>query len=206
MSSTAAGSPTGSTRTPDVRVRRATPDDAEAIERIRVETWRATYRGLLPDGLIDGLRENADQRRERLRAQQADHFFFVAEDAGNVVGFAVGGPERSSDPAYRGEVYAIYVLPAHQGKGIGRELIRESARELASRGLDSLLIWVLRENTIGRGFYERLGGHAVHEKPLKEFLGAEHHVEVGYGWPDTSSLRPNRARDPSAVRPEGPNG
>ena len=36
-------------------VRRATVDDAEAIERIRVETWRATYRGLLPDGLIEQL-------------------------------------------------------------------------------------------------------------------------------------------------------
>ena len=34
MSSTAAGSPTGSTRTPEVRVRPATLDDAEAIERI----------------------------------------------------------------------------------------------------------------------------------------------------------------------------
>ena len=189
MSSTAAGSPTGSTRTPEVRVRPATLDDAEAIERIRVETWRTTYRGLLPDGLIDGLRENADQRRERLRFQRADQFSFVAEHAGQVAGYALGGPERTGDAEYRGEVYAIYVLPAHQGKGLGRALIRESARELARRGLHSLVIWVLRENAVGRGFYARLGGRAVHEKPLEEFPGAEHHFEIGYGWSDTSPLR-----------------
>ena len=189
MSSTAAGSPTGSTRTPEVRVRPATLEDAEAIERIRVETWRATYQGLLPDGLIDGLRENPDGRRERLRAQPADQFSFVAEDAGQVVAFAVGGRERSGDPAHRGEVYAIYVLPAHQGKGLGRALIRQSAHELATRGLDSLLIWVLRENTIGRRFYERLGGRAIREKPLEEFPGAADHIEIAYGWSDTSPLR-----------------
>src|SRR5207253_2709722 len=116
---------------------------------------------LLPDGLIDGLRENADQRRERLRSQRADQFSFVAEDAGEVAGYALGGSERTGDAEYRGEVYAIYVLPAHQGKGLGRALIRESARELARRGLDSLVIWVLRENEVGRGFYERLGGRAI---------------------------------------------
>lgn len=170
-------------------VRRATPDDAEVIERIRVETWRATYRGLLPDGLIGGLRADPDQRRDRLRRQPPEQFSFVAEDGGEVVGYALGGPERSKDAEYRGEVYAIYVLPARQGKGLGRALIRESVRELAAGGINSLLIWVLRENAIGRGFYERLGGRAVREKPLEEFPGAQDHVEVGYGWSDTSPLR-----------------
>ena len=170
-------------------VRRATVDDAEAIEHVRVETWRATYRGLLPDALIDGLRENAHQRRERLRIQAAHEFVFVADEGDTVVGFAVGGPERTGDADYRGEVYAIYVLPAHQRKGIGRALIRECARELAKGKTRSLLIWVLRENARGRGFYERLGGLAVREKPVEEFPGAEEYVEIGYGWNDTSRLR-----------------
>jgi hypothetical protein len=54
--------------------------------------------------------------------------------------------------------------------------------------MTSLLIWVLRENKIGRGFYERLGGIPVREKPLEEFAGAEEHVEIGYGWKDTRAL------------------
>ena len=48
---------------------------------------------------------------------------------------------------------------------------------------------MLRENQIGRTFYERLGGRVVREKPLEEFPGAEKYVEVGYGWSDTSPLR-----------------
>src|SRR5207244_4489056 len=81
-----------------------------------------------------------------LAARPPGQFCFVAEDAGLVVGYALGGPERSADTEYRGEVYAIYVLAAHQGRGLGRALIRESARELANAGITSLLIWVLREN------------------------------------------------------------
>ena len=169
-------------------VRRATVDDAEAIERIRVETWRATYRGLLPDGLIDQLQPNVERRRERLRSPSPSELNFVAEEGADVVGYAFAGPERTHDRDYTGEVYAIYVLPAAQGKGHGRALIRECARGLASRGLTSMLIWVLRENQIGRGFYERLGGTRVREKPLEEFPGAEEHIEVGYGWSDTLPL------------------
>ena len=169
-------------------VRRATVDDAEAIERIRVETWRATYRGLLPDGLIDQLQPNVERRRERLRSRSPSELNFVAEETGGVVGYAFAGPERARDPEYAGEVYAIYVLPSAQGKGHGRALIRECARALASRGLTSMLIWVLRENRIGRGFYERIGGSPVREKQLEEFPGAEEHVEVAYGWKDTRAL------------------
>ena len=169
-------------------VRRATVDDAEAIERIRVETWRATYRGLLPDGLIDQLRPNLERRRERLRSPSPSELSFVAEEGADVVGYAFAGPERAHDAGYAGEVYAIYVLPAAQGRGHGRALVRECARALASCGLTSMLIWVLRENQIGRGFYERLGGRPVREKQLEEFPGAEEHVEIGYGWKDTRDL------------------
>jgi GNAT superfamily N-acetyltransferase len=169
-------------------VRRATVDDAEPIERIRVETWRATYRGLLPDGLIDQLQPNVERRRERLRSASPSDLTFVAEESSEVVGYAFAGPERTHDREYAGEVYAIYVLPAAQGQGHGRALIRECARELALQGMTSLLIWVLRENRIGRGFYEHIGGTPVREKPLEEFPGAEEHIEIGYGWKDIRPL------------------
>jgi ribosomal protein S18 acetylase RimI-like enzyme len=169
-------------------VRRATVDDAGAIEHIRVEVWRATYRGLLPDGLIDQLQPNVERRRERLRSPSRSELCFVAEESAEVVGYALAGPERTGDPEYPGEVYAIYVLPASQRKGHGRALIRECARELAASGMRAILIWVLRENTIGRGFYDRIGGIPVREKPLEELPGATEHIEIGYGWKDTRAL------------------
>src|SRR5207253_1617611 len=163
---------------------------------------------LLPDGLIDGLRENADQRRERLRSQRADQFSFVAEDAGEVAGYALGGSERTGDAEYRGEVYAIYVLPAHQGKGLGRALIRESARELARRGLDSLVIWVLRENEVGRFRVQAFEGRPVvpleREKDRREDLGLERDEIVRVLRPDHGELPLQTAHAPREIRREVP--
>jgi len=171
-------------------VRRATVDDAEAFERIRIATWQATYRGLFPDAVLDQMQPNVERRRDRLRdlSESRTEFCFVAEVAAEVVGFAICCPERTGDPVYRGEVAAIYVLPSHQGKGLGRALIRESVRELAARGMTTLLIWVLRENSIGRAFYDRLGGIARREKPVEMPGIPEGHVEVAYCWDDTAPL------------------
>jgi len=33
-------------------------------------------------------------------------------DAGDLIGLAMGGPERSSHPLYLGELYVLYLLPA----------------------------------------------------------------------------------------------
>ena len=36
-------------------IRRARPEDAEAVARVHVAGWRHAYRGLLPDDYLDGL-------------------------------------------------------------------------------------------------------------------------------------------------------
>src|SRR2546430_17657910 len=98
-------------------VRAATPDDADAIERIRTDTWRHTYRGLMPDAVLDRLGYDGTRRRERMMQMPADQFMLVAEHDGEVVGFVNGGRPRSADPAYPGENYPLYVLPAHHRQG-----------------------------------------------------------------------------------------
>src|SRR6185503_8556685 len=52
------------TRIRRVTVRLATPDDADAIERVRTDTWRATYRGHMPDAVLDRLGYDGSRRRD----------------------------------------------------------------------------------------------------------------------------------------------
>lgn len=121
-------------------VRTATPDDAVAIERVRTDTWRATYRGHMPDAVLDGLSYDATRRRQQMSEMTRERFCLVAEHDRAVVGFCYGGPSRTDEPAHPGEIYAIYVLPEHQGHGHGSALIRAGARELATRGTRGMLI------------------------------------------------------------------
>lgn len=164
-----------------IRVRPASPEDAPAIARVHVRTWQSAYRGLLAEDFLESLSEEARAQRWREILLQADPYAFtmVAEQDGRIVGFVSGGPERSGDPLYSGEVYAIYILPAHQRKGIGRLLIREAVQALLAQGFSNMLIWVLSDNPSG-AFYEALGGQFVREQPIE--IGAQTLTEAAYGW------------------------
>jgi ribosomal protein S18 acetylase RimI-like enzyme len=172
------------------RPRIALPADAAQIARVHVESWRATYPGMLPDSYLADL-DVADQERRWARTIQDPYHrstVLVVEEGGRVAGFASCGRERDDDPRYEGELYAIYLLEAARGRGHGRALVEASAAALALRGMTSIVVWVLRDNAQARGFYERLGGVYLRERPLDLGMGLDA-PEVSYVWADTSGLR-----------------
>jgi ribosomal protein S18 acetylase RimI-like enzyme len=177
-------------RAESVAIREATPDDAAAIARVTIDSWRGAYRGMLPDRVLDGFsHEEMTARWAAALAGGAERgiFVLVADDPRHgVVGFLRGGPEGSGDPAFTGEVFQLYLLPTRQRRGLGRRLLAEGARRLAQRGHRSLLIWVFTANEAGRRFYEALGGALVREREF-EIFGVRL-PEVGYGWRDTRRL------------------
>jgi GNAT superfamily N-acetyltransferase len=180
-----------------VTVRLATPDDALAIERVRTDTWRATYRGLMPDIVLDALGYDGTRRREQMAAMGADRFALVAEHDSEIVGFLNGGPSRSPDRARPGEIYAIYVLPSHQGHGHGSALLRRGATEVLARGWHGMLIWVLRENRSSRRFYERMGGRHLRDRDTDREIEGVTITESGFAWDDVTAMAtgaPGRGR------------
>jgi GNAT superfamily N-acetyltransferase len=111
---------------------------------------------------------------------------YVAEDAdGQIIRFASGGPERTGDQVYTGEVYALYLLEGWQRRGIGRGLTVTLVTQLLHAGLTSLLIWGLAQNG-SRRFYEALGGQLVREKMVT--IGGAQLLEVAYGWLETRRI------------------
>lgn len=140
------------------RIRPARPDDADAIARVHVATWQHAYRGLLPDAYLDGL--SVDQRRAMWRAsiEKGTPAVFVAEDTGGIAGFAAVAPCRDKDAvpdAY--EIWAIYVMPAAAGRGIGRDLCAAAGALARSQRAPRLSLWVIADNQAARRFYARVG-------------------------------------------------
>jgi GNAT superfamily N-acetyltransferase len=179
-----------------MQIRQATMADVAAIAIVHVDGWRITYKGLLPDDYLANLAYEQREAlwRKILSKPVGQDLVYVAEGTpGDVVGFASGGPERSGDPVYTSEVYAIYLLERWQGQGIGRQLIITLVRQLVQRGLTSLLIWVMAENP-SRRFYEALGGRQVRER--LEMTGGVEHMDVAYGWLDARTLLDAHARQP----------
>lgn len=169
-------------------IREARPGDAAGIARVHVDSWRTTYAGLVSADFLAALAyERSEQNwRRGLTNPNAQSFYLVAEDgAGQVVGFAAGGPERDGRADYQGELYALYLLQAYQRQGLGRGLVAHAAQHLRRRGYVNLLVWVLAANP-SRGFYEALGGVLVGEKNID--IGGEMLLEVAYGWSDIGLL------------------
>jgi ribosomal protein S18 acetylase RimI-like enzyme len=161
-------------------VRRAVPDDAEAIAGVHVESWRTSYKDLLPKEFLDSLSESSYRDRWSRLLPDPSNLIFVVEAAGEVVGFASGGRERAGEDGFTGELYAIYLIDRAKRQGHGRELVRAIVDGLQAMGIDDMIIWALSENQPARRFYERLGGVYIRSQPI--VIGSKALEEVAYGW------------------------
>ncbi len=171
-----------------VTVRHTVVADAAGIARVRAESWVDAYRGIVPDEFLDAidLGEWRERQRRHMTQQPDDLVTLVAETQGLVVGWAVGGPNRDTAFDYAGELYAIYLLPEYQRRGIGRKLTGAVAGWLVDQGWNSMILWVLEQNHPARRFYEALGGLHCGEQHTN--IGGACLPEVAYGWTDLTGL------------------
>jgi GNAT superfamily N-acetyltransferase len=144
----------------DLTCRPASAGDFDAICSLRVEAWRAAYRGIVPQPFLDAMDPAEQARRTRGRGLSGQH---VAEAGGEVVGWMSIGPYRFADdgpdapgPGF-GEVRAIYARPDAVGTGVGRALMAYALAELDRAGLRPVLLWVFTANDRARRFYEKAG-------------------------------------------------
>lgn len=174
-----------------MQIREATLEDAERIAWVHLESWKATYPGIIPQAYIDGLKaeDGAARWRERLTEENGP-IVFVAEDEAGIFGFAAGGAMVHPVEGFDGELGAIYLLASHQKHGAGAALVRRMAQALGGRGFRSMVVWGLKDNT-ACGFYERMGGVPVGEQDIA--IAGVTLPEVAYGWRDLRTLAPDAA-------------
>ncbi len=169
---------------PDVTIRQAALADVPAIAEVHVRSWQWAYRGQLPDDVLDRLSDTLARRIERFKVELAnlppDDRWWVAEQAGQIVGFAITQPSRDADaPPMTGEVALIYLLSEAAGKGIGRALFAHAVDDLRERGYHQATLWVLESNQRARRFYEAAGWVPDGADKTEELSGALMH-EVRY--------------------------
>lgn len=76
------------------------------------------------------------------------------------------------------ELVSLYLKSTEKRKGIGTNLLKETAKEVLSKGKSNMIIWCLSENIEAIKFYEKLGGKKVIEKDAK--IGDEIYKEYGF--------------------------
>lgn len=108
----------------EIIYRKATIEDAKGIAKVNVDAWKESFCGVVNQEYLDAL--SYKKRTADFSKRFTDGGFyriFVAEKGSKTVGFADFGTPRENENQYDAELYAIYVLPDYQGKGIGKKLL-----------------------------------------------------------------------------------
>jgi ribosomal protein S18 acetylase RimI-like enzyme len=166
-----------------IEIRPASAADEPTIGEIRHETWLTAYAQIIDPAIIGrvtapGGRANAALRSDRtsLVAVAPPGQAQAAADARVIVGYASYGPERSIASAASvgsgaqpgsltpaglagetGELYTLYVSPAHWSTGAGRALTDAALDGLRAAGYQRVVLWTLTENARARRFYDKAG-------------------------------------------------
>ncbi len=140
---------------------------------------------LKDDDYLDHLPDALDQRIASYQAQiprlPPQNRWWVAEQDGHIVGFAMTGQSRDSDiPPATAEVFAIYLVRQVAGKGIGRTLFACAVDELRDQGYEQAMLWVLESNIRARRFYKAAGWILDGAHKNEEMLGNTRLDEIRY--------------------------
>ena len=94
--------------------------DAPAIARVRVDSWRSTYRGMIPDAYLDGMKVEASTALwdRVLTAGPNATCVFVAEHGADIVGFSAGNRLQPPKHGFDAELAAIIVEQPFQWDGM----------------------------------------------------------------------------------------
>jgi putative acetyltransferase len=140
-------------------IRRAQPEDAEAVVRIFRES-RAAAMPWLP--VLHTAEEDLAYFRGALDGEA-----YVLEEDGELLGYAVLRED---------ELHDLYVAPQAQDRGIGSALFARAQAERSS----GFQLWVFRDNARARRFYEARGCRVLRETDGAD--NEERTPDVLYEW------------------------
>jgi len=171
-----------------MRIREAKLDDAKAIAKVQVDTWRTTYKTIVPDEYLENMSyKNRASIWTRVIPQC---YVYVAEtDDGRIVGFASGGKAINGEyDDYPGELTAIYILKEYQNQGIGKFLFEAVVKGIDALGYQSMIIFVLEDNP-AKDFYKTMGGQLLDRVEIE--IGGKMLYELVYAWDDILGIITN---------------
>jgi diamine N-acetyltransferase len=152
---------------PNVTIRRAAPADAEALSSLGARTFAEAFGHLYPpEDLAAFLAEAHGPERAMADLMDPRRAVWIAETAGEPVGYALAGPCELPHPDVGeacGELKRLYLRTAWQNSGAGARLFEAAEAWLLAQGATSLWIGVWSENVGAQRFYARRGYRKVGE-------------------------------------------
>ena len=154
----------------DISIRRAHgPADRAAISELAHRIWPAHYAPIIGRAQVDYMLAHGYTPTALAAAEEAGTVFYLAEQAGQALGYAALAP--GPEPATM-LLDKLYLDASARGQGIGRRLLAYLIDAARAAGARRLTLRVNRHNTASIAFYKRAGFVIV----------AEHAKAIGHGY------------------------
>lgn len=163
-----------------MHIRKAKPEDARGIAKVHVDSWRTTYKGIMPSDFLNGL--SYEQRTVLWSsniAKKGEYVVVAETDNGDIVGFGTASKRETNTVDKSGDLTSIYLLAEYQGQGIGKMLLKELFVHFKKLGYEKIFVEVLEDNHT-RFFYEYYGAVLIDAVQLK--FGGKVLNELIYEW------------------------
>jgi ribosomal protein S18 acetylase RimI-like enzyme len=148
----------------DLIIRSWQAGDLEEIRRITWATWVATYASFVPEADLRAYFDKAYTIGELATLLVSPDFRgLIVEEHGAPIGYAKVVYAPAEEKCY---LASLYVLPGHQGKGIGSLLLEHAERHAVAFGMHEIWLGVMVQNTRTMQWYERIGFVFVKEEPF----------------------------------------
>jgi L-amino acid N-acyltransferase YncA len=165
-------------------IRAANPArDAEAIAKIYAPYVNKTVISFEYEA------PNAAEMAERIERLTKTHAWLVADDDGEIMGYAYGCPHRERAAYQWATEVSVYVDPRHQRRGAGRALYEELFGLLGERGYRIALGGIALPNDASVALHEACGFRPV---GVYRDIGFKHDTwwDVGWWQLDLATSRP----------------
>jgi L-amino acid N-acyltransferase YncA len=163
-----------------MNIRKAVLTDAKGIAKVHVDSWKSTYKNIIPDEFLKKL--SYDQRTElwnRNITKEGNYVFVVENNEGEIIGFADCGKRESNNVPNSGDLTSIYLLEEYQGKGVGKQLLKQLFLQFEELGFNRVFVEILEDNKT-RYFYEYYGANLLKSEKIT-IAGAKLNLLI-YEW------------------------
>jgi GNAT superfamily N-acetyltransferase len=143
----------------ELTFRPARADDLETLLEIQREAAVAAFAHVFPPETCPFPSDDIRERWRKALADPALEIHVAESNRGPVASVSV------DDEFLR----TLYVLPSHQGTGVGSKLHDFALKRLRARGCTRAKLWTLEQNQPARRFYERRGWRLTEETRIVPF-------------------------------------
>lgn len=160
----------------DYIIRKNEIQDQEQIAKIHLDSLKSIHDLVVSSKFANKLSHKEQTNKYINEFEEYKDLVLVAAKNNEILGYSYFN--INDNAKYKAELVSLHVKESAVDMGIGTSLLKETAKELQSKGIKSMITWCFKEDLKSTAFYQSLGGICVEFKKIT--IEEEEYQECGF--------------------------